>query len=137
MDQLAKVEAMASGRLLCLLNPQFRRVEDFSLWQRGKAKAAFFDRGYETVFAFEELACRGEDLKLLCEYGYGWQAYVQLDDASPPMLLHEGYLPARPEYTWLEKEINEQHPQPRWARMLDEVDAKGLRFMRGGEAEGE
>ena len=24
---------MASGRLLCLLNPQFKRLEDFSLWQ--------------------------------------------------------------------------------------------------------
>ena len=42
---------MASGRLLCLLNPQFKRLEDFSLWQRGKAKSAYFERGYETTFA--------------------------------------------------------------------------------------
>ena len=42
-DQLAdliKVNGMAQGRLLCLLNPQFKRLEDFSLWQRGKAKEA-------------------------------------------------------------------------------------------------
>ena len=39
MDDLEKVESMVGGkRLLCLLNPQFKRLEDFSLWQRGKAK---------------------------------------------------------------------------------------------------
>ena len=51
---------VSDARLLCLLNPQFRRLEDFSLWQRGAAGRAFFERGYVTSFAFEELACRGE-----------------------------------------------------------------------------
>ena len=134
MDQLTKVDTMASGRLLCLLNPQFKRLEDFSLWQRGKAKSAYFERGYETTFAFEELACRGEDVKLIGEYGYGWRAFVFLSDENiEGTPLHDGYLPERPEYKWLEKQINEQHPSPRWARNLDEVDKKGLRFMRGGE----
>ena len=40
---------------------------------------------------------------------------------------------ARPEYAWLEAQINARHPQPRWARKLGEVDEKGLRFMRGNE----
>ena len=40
-------------------------------------------------------------------------------------------LPERPEYKWLEGRINEVVPDPRWARKLDEVDSKGLRFMRG------
>ena len=31
---------------------------------------------------------------------------------------------------WLEQQINERHPKPRWARKLGEVDEKGLRFMR-------
>ena len=52
---------MASGRLLCLLNPQFKRMEDFSLWQRGQAKSAWLQRGYEVTYAFEEFACRGGD----------------------------------------------------------------------------
>ena len=30
-------------------------------------------------------------------------------------------------------QINANHPQPRWARKLGEVDEKGLRFMRGSE----
>ena len=54
MDQLTKVDTMTSGRLLCLLNPQFKRLEDFSLWQRGKAKAAYFEKAYECSYAFEE-----------------------------------------------------------------------------------
>jgi len=133
MDELAKVDKMAAGRLLCLLNPQFKRMEDFSLWQRGKAKAAYFDKGYELAYAFEEFACRGEDVKLVGEYGLGWRAFVLLDDQSTEGVpLHEGSLPERPDYKWLENAINEQHPQPRWARMLNEVDQKGLRFLRGG-----
>ena len=130
MDQLAKVDKMASGRLLCLINPQFKRLEDFSLWQRGRAKAAYFDQGYEVAYAFEEFACRGEDLKLCCEYGLGWRAFVLLEDGAEPMALHEGALPERPEYKWLEAQINEQHPQPRWMRMMNVAEEKGLRFMR-------
>ena len=34
-----------------------------------------------------------------------------------------------------EEQINEQHPQPRWARNLNAVDEKGLRFMRGNADE--
>ena len=49
---------MAQGRLLCLLNPQFKRLEDFSLWQRGKAKEAYFEQGDELGYAFEEFGCR-------------------------------------------------------------------------------
>jgi len=132
IDQLARVDAMADGRLLCLLNPQFRRVEDFSLWQRGKARTAFFDRGFETTYAFEEFACRGEDVKMIFEYGLGWRAYVLLDDSSVEGVpLHEGCLPERPDYAWLERQINERHPEPRWSRLLGVADEKGLRFMRG------
>lgn len=132
MEELAKVEGMVGDkRLLCLLNPQFKRLQDFSLWQRGKAQSTYFDRGYVTSFAFEELACRGEDVKMVGEYGYGWRCFVFLDDAQTEgIALHEGYLDARPEYTWLEQQINEQHPAPRWARQLDKVEEKGLRFMR-------
>lgn len=137
MDDLAKVEGMVGDkRLLCLLNPQFRRLEDFSLWQKGKAKSMYFDRGYEVTFAFEELACRGEDIKLIGEYGIGWRAFVYLDDQQVEGIpLHdEPYLAERPAYTWLEARINERHPQPRWARMLNDVDEKGLRFMRGPDS---
>ena len=34
------------------------------MWQRGKAKEAYFEQGYEVGYAFEEFACRGEDVQL-------------------------------------------------------------------------
>ena len=60
-------------------------------------------------------------------------------DANPEGLpLHDGCLDARPEYAWLEAQINARHPQPRWARQLSKVDTEGLRFLRGPEdAEGD
>ena len=132
IKQLVDVDRMAQGRLLCLLNQQFRRVEDFSLWQRGSANEAYFSKGYETTYALEELACRGEDVKLVCEYGLGWRAFVFLeDDDTEGVPLHDGCLEERPTYKWLETQINEQHPQPRWARLVGEADQKGPRFMRG------
>jgi len=133
MKQLSEVDAMASNRLLCLLNPQFRRPEDFSLWQRGAANAAFFDNGYETTYAFEEFAVRGEDVKLCGEFGLGWRAFVLLDDNADLLPLHEGALPDRPDYKWLEQQINSRHPEPRWARKMGEAEEKGLRFMRTDE----
>ena len=45
-----------------------------------------------------------------------------LDDADPEALpLHDGCLETRPEYAWLEAQINQRHPQPRWARQLGKV----------------
>ena len=124
-----------SERAAPCLTTQFKRIEDFSFWQRGKAKAAYFEKGYEVVFAFEEFACRGEDVKIVGEYGKGWRAFVYLSDGAEGVALHEEDLPERPEYTWLEAQINERHPEPRWARMLNDADEKGLRFMRGPEEE--
>jgi len=136
LGRLREVDGMAGAdRLLCLLNPQFKRLEDFSLWQRGEARSVVFERGYECSFAFEEFACRGEDVKLVGEHGVGWCAFVFLDDGSEGTILHEGALPSRPEYSWLEAQINARHPSPRWARQLSRVDEEGLRFMRRGEEE--
>jgi len=133
IGKLAEIDAMANGRLLCLLNTQFKRLEDFSLWQRGRAKAAYFEKGYEVTYAFEEFAARGEDVKLCCEYGLGWRAFVLLDDQGEAVPLHQGALPERPSYKWIEQQINKNHPEPRWARKMTEAEEKGLRFMRKNE----
>jgi len=138
LDLMEKVDKMCGERLLVLLNPQFRRPGDFGLFQRKQAASAYFDRGYQTSFSFEEFACRGEDVKLVGEWDVEnprWRAFVMLsDEETDGRPLHDGELPDRPAYTDLERMINERYPTPRWARMLDEVDAKGLRFMRKGDA---
>jgi len=136
LEQLEKVDRMCGDdRLLILLNPQFRRLSDFGFFERGRATKSFFERGFVTTYAFEEFACRGEDAKVVGEWGDGgrslWKASVMLSDADTEgRALHEGELDARPSYETLERMINERFPTPRWARMLDEVDDKGLRFLR-------
>lgn len=136
-DQLGALEQMdatAGGRALVLVNPQFRRAADFSPWQREQAARAFFGVGYETAYAFEEFACRGEDVKLVGSAVDGWRAFAFLSDADAegaPLFGGEP-LPERPAYAALEREINRAVPKPRWARKLDEVDEKGLNFRRRG-----
>ena len=104
-------------RLVVLVNPQFRRLSDFSPLggQRARAQKAFFDANFEVAYGFEEFGCRGEDVKLVGSRTVGWRAFVFLDDKdSRGTPLFEGKtLPERPEYTELEKEINRAHPSPR------------------------
>eukprot|EP00965_Chrysotila_dentata_P242374 6204840-Pleurochrysis_carterae.AAC.1 len=131
LQGLKQVDEMAGERLMILLNPQFRRREDFSRVDQSLADSLFFNRGYEVGYAFEEFACRGEDVKLVGSVADGWQSYIMLrDDDTAGIPLHASALPTRPDYAFLEQQINEQHPSPRWARMLDEADAQGLRFLR-------
>ena len=62
-----------------------------------------------------------------------WRAFVMLsDEETAGRPLCDEALPERPTYSQLEAMINERFPSPRWARKLDEVDSKGLRFMRRG-----
>lgn len=125
LSALERIDAAAGGRALVLVNAQFRRREEFSVWQRQQADAAFFDVGYETAYAFEEFACRGEDVKLVGSLADGWAAYVFLTDTDVEgTLLFDGAMPSRPEYTALESEINRAVPKPRWARKLDEAGAR-------------
>lgn len=133
-DQLAALEQMDAScgpRTLIVLNKQFRRPADFGL-NRGRADAAFFDRGFETAYALEEFACRGEDVKLVGAFPSQWKAFVFLNDGDTegsPLFGGEA-LTERPTYAELEREINRAYPTPRWARKLDEVEEKGLNFRR-------
>lgn len=113
IDQLARVDELAGHeRLVCLLNPQFTQLDEFNWWEQAKARAIYFDRGYEVVYAFEQFACRGEDVQLVCEFGLGWRAFVSVDGQSPESIpLHDGYLRERPTYLWLEDKLNEQNAE--------------------------
>ena len=141
LEQLAQTEAMVgNNRLLVLLNPQWRRLSDFAPAERKRAAELFFERGYKTGYAFDELACRGEDVKLVGGVATGWRAFIMLEDTDMDgVCLHdEDVLDERPSYEWLEKAINTRHPSPRWARKLDQVEARGPVFLRkkqGGDGQ--
>jgi hypothetical protein len=86
-------------------------------------------------YTFDELACRGEDVKLVGGSIPGWLASVFLNDndLTGTPLHDEPSLRERPDYAWLAAAINRRHPAPRWARKLDEADALGPAFLRKGQ----
>ena len=131
LDGIKSMDNMCGDRTLVLMNPQFRRIQDFGFFQRGAAKSVYFDRGYETTFSTEEFACRGEDMKLQYEFDEGWTAFALFDgEGSEPTPLLPRPLPSRPEYPYLEQRINDIQPEPLWARKLAEANSEGPRFMR-------
>ena len=111
-DQLSKIkeiEAMVGDqRTLIIFNRQFTRPADFGLFKKGEAKE-MLDR-YQYGFAFQEIACRGEDVKLLFEQSEGWQASVVDENGKEIEIVKDAM---RPEYSDLEAKINKIIPEPR------------------------
>jgi len=125
LQDLKRVDSMVTGRLLLIVNPQFRRVEDFGFWRKQEAEAAVFAR-FEQGFSFEEFSCRGEQVKLTYDFPTGWRSFAALDEApmartsgSPPLSLHDDPLPERPEYEFLTQRINKLIPDFAWKRGME------------------
>ncbi len=131
LKQIEDIEAMVGEtRTLLLFNKQFQRPVDFGFLNAGRREKGIFDR-YSQGFAFQEFACRGEDLKLTFEYP-NWQSCIVCEeddgnkeiDVLPPST-------ERPKYEDLETKINEVLPEPLWMRKMGEVETKGFKFQRG------
>ena len=134
LDQIANVDRMVGDdRLLLLFNRQFQRPADFGFGATtSRANSVVFDR-FQWGFAFQEFACRGEDVKLLYEMP-NWQSFVICSEdedvgAREIPLLEPS--PTRPQYKELEKRINEVLPEPLWMRKMGEAESKGFKFQRG------
>jgi len=128
LDELIRIDKMVGeDRLLLLINPQFRRAEDFGVFKRGTAKTEIFGK-YRPGFSFEELSCRGEQVKLTYDSSVGWQAFAVVDEApmyqttsSPPLPLYSGALQKRPTYEELEDRVKEVLPDPAWKRAMKKI----------------
>ena len=129
-DQMKEIERMVGDkRTLLVFNRQFTRAADFGFFQKGEAQK-FFDK-YEWAFAFQEIACRGEDVKLMFEQSAGWKASVIDENGQDIDVMDASWNTAvRPDYSELEKKINEVIPEPLWMRKMGEVQAKGFKFQR-------
>jgi len=133
LQQLQDIDAMVGEeRTLILFNKQFQRPMDFGFANREKSKTKIFDK-YEQGFAFQEFACRGEDLKLTFEHPY-WKSCVICEEEDGnkeiPVLPDQT---SRPNYEDLEKEINKVLPEPLWMRKMGEANEKGFKFQRGSK----
>ena len=117
-------------RTLLLFNKQFQRPADFGFRNKERSTKSIFDK-FSHGFAFQEFACRGEDLKLTFEYP-DWKSCVICEEEGGNEEIE--ILPNqrnRPTYEELEKKINEVLPEPLWMRKMGEAEEKGLKFQRG------
>ena len=145
-DDLVALDEAVGARPLILFNPQFSTPADLGLFKRGAAKQYFgaaktlVDK-FPTTYCCAELSVRSEDLRLVHEYGAGWRAFF-VDDAEfdgqnmvsdgTPLPLHEGVLPARPDYAELETLVRAKLKLPVYVRRMREASESGPRFMRDG-----
>ena len=111
---------------------------DFGLTQRAAAEESYFSRGWETAYEYSEYDCRGESVRVVGCYPQGWAAYVLLEDGpnGRQIPLHDEPLPSRPEYTWVERRINERYPDPRFKRRVDEAVERGPKVLRDIKGDG-
>jgi riboflavin kinase len=131
LDKIEEIEEMVGSRTLILFNRQFKLPVDFGFADERRAKKLIFDK-FGWGFAFQELACRGEDVKLTFEYPY-WNSCVVCSedvDAGVQEIALLDPQPERPTYEALEKRINEVLPEPLWMRKMGEAERKGIKFQR-------
>lgn len=130
LKQIEGIEAMVGEeRTLIFFNKQFQRPADFGFMNNGRSTTTIFDR-YAQGFAFQEFACRGEDLKLTFEHP-NWESCVicEEEDGNKEIALLPAQI-SRPRYEELEKKINEILPEPLWMRKMGEAEEKGFKFQR-------
>ena len=132
LDKMQEIDKMVGDeRTLILFNKQFQRPEDFGFGEKERSEKAVFDR-YSWGFAFQELVCRGEDVKLIYEAPC-WTSCVICDEDVDLGRRELELLPPqekRPTYQELEKQIGKVLPEPLWMRKMGEAQTKGFKFQR-------
>ncbi len=131
LEKIQEIDEMVGERTLLLFNRQFTRPADFGFLNKEKSKKVIFDR-FQWGFAFQEFACRSEDIKLTFEYP-NWNSCVICSEdeevGSKEISLLDPQ-PNRPEYVDIEAKLNEVLPEPLWMRKIGEANTKGLKFQR-------
>ena len=133
-DQLSKMkeidDMVGPERTLIIFNRQFTRPEDFGFFNKDEARELMSK--YSWGYALQEIACRGEDVKLTYESTMGgWKACVIDENGRELDIMDPTWdTSVRPEYLALESRINTVLPEPLWMRKMQEVREKGLKFQR-------
>ena len=129
LSNIKEIEQMVGDRTLLIFNRQFTRPEDFGFFKKGEAKETI--EKYEWGFAFQEIACRGEDVKLTYEQSIGWQSCLIDENGKEISIKNDNWdNQVRPDYQDIEDTINQVIPEPLWMRKMQEANEKGLKFTR-------
>uniref|UniRef100_A0A7S2SHX4 DUF1995 domain-containing protein n=1 Tax=Eucampia antarctica TaxID=49252 RepID=A0A7S2SHX4_9STRA len=136
LDKIQELQEMVGDRTLIIFNRQFTRPADFGFGNKEKSQENIFDK-FKWGFAFQEFACRSEDVKLTFEYP-DWNSCAicsEDEDLGATEFALLSPQPDRPQYSDLESKLNEILPEPLWMRKIGEAGTKGLKFQREKEEE--
>lgn len=132
-ETIASIEAIsnqAGSRLVALLNPQWRIVDDaldvasrsegafgkFASFLGGKGGSLrrLEELGYETVFVLEGYVCRGGNVRIVHRFDTEWEVFAENDAATD--YIRVGSMPERPSYQDVDKMLSEKGISLKYAR---------------------
>lgn len=121
-----------SSRLVVLLNPQWRIVDDaldvasrntnnpfgklasFLGGKGGSLKRLEDDMGFENVYVLEGYVCRGGNVRLMKRFDTDWFVFAENDDGND--YIPVGSLPNRPSYQDVDKMLEDKGISLKYAR---------------------
>lgn len=132
MSSVEKISAQAGKRLVMLLNPQWRNVDDaldsasmrtgvignFASFLGGKGGSLrrLDELGYESVFTLEGYVCRGGNVRLTKRFDSDWAVFAERDAESGGGYLKVGTSKSRPIYKEVDDMLNEKGITMKYAR---------------------
>ena len=122
VDSIETIANQAGDRLVALLNPQWRTVDDaldtvsredsffgnFANFLGGKGNSLkrLEELGFETVYALEGYVCKGGNVRLIKRFDQDWGVYAENDSATD--FVKVGTSKVRPTYQDVDKMLDDK-----------------------------
>jgi hypothetical protein len=130
IDAIESISKQAGGRLVALLNPQWRIIDD-ALDQASRSEGAFGklasflggkgnslrrleELGFETVFVLEGYVCRGGNVRLVKRFDTDWAVFAENDAGTD--YIPVGTMTTRPSYQDVDKMLEDKGISLKYAR---------------------
>ena len=130
MDAMESISSQAGTRLVCLLNPQWRNVNDALdtasqesgflgslasfLGGKGNALKRLDILGYKNVFTVEGYVCKGGNIRLVKRFDSDWAVFAENDSATD--YIQVGTSQNRPTYQDCDKMLDNMGISVKYAR---------------------
>ncbi|KAG7337979.1 DUF1995 domain containing protein [Nitzschia inconspicua] len=130
VSAIESISNQAGSRLVALLNPQWRIVDD-ALDKASRSEGAFGkfasflggkggslrrleELGFETVFVLEGYVCRGGNVRIVHRFDSEWAVFAENDAGTD--YIRVGGMPERPSYQDVDKMLEEKGISLKYAR---------------------
>ena len=130
VDAIEAISNQAGSRLVALLNPQWRIIDDaldsvsrsegafgmFASFLGGKGNSLrrLEDMGFENIFILEGYVCRGGNVRLIKRFDTKWVVFAENDAATD--YIRVGSMETRPSYQDVDKMLEDKGISLKYAR---------------------